>query len=46
MLCAKGHVSMDIEKEICKGQGKEVAFHKGLGAGAIQSGLETMKAAA
>lgn len=37
LLGACGHVSMDIVKELCKKQGKEVIFHNGFGAsGAFQ----------
>lgn len=37
LLGAIGHVSMDIIKEVCKEQGKQVLFHNGFGAsGAIQ----------
>lgn len=41
LLGACGHVSMDLVKDACKKQGKELLFHKGFGAsGAIQSCIE------
>lgn len=47
LLGACGHVSMDLVKEVCKKQGKEVVFHNGFGAsGAIQLCLERMNNAA
>lgn len=47
LLGACGHVSMDLVKEVCKKQGKEVVFHNGFGAsGAIQLCLERMNTTA
>lgn len=44
MLGAVGHVSMDIVKELCKKQGKEILFHNGFGAsGAIQMCIEHLE---
>lgn len=41
MLGACGHVSMDIVKELCKKQDKDLYFHNGFGAsGAFQLCLE------
>ncbi|WP_374717790.1 DUF2325 domain-containing protein [Neobacillus sp.] len=47
LLGACGHVSMDLVKEVCKKQGKELLFHKGFGAsGAIQLCVEHINKAA
>jgi hypothetical protein len=43
MLGAIGHVSMDIVKELCKNQDKEIFFHNGFGAsGAIEMCVERL----
>lgn len=41
LLGAVGHVSMDVVKEVCKEEGKDILFKEGFGAsGAIQMCVE------
>ncbi|MEK5149082.1 MULTISPECIES: DUF2325 domain-containing protein [unclassified Psychrobacillus] len=43
LLGAIGHVSMDVVKELCKENDKQLVFHQGRGAsGAVFSGLESI----
>jgi len=44
LLGACGHITMDVVKELCKENQKQVVFHQGFGAsGAVKNGLRAIQ---